>query len=77
MGFNMLTMCINRNVLMIAALAVAACVGLTAVSLARPAKQSTYTVAASHTGHVAPKATCHAKADKLNALREATAPIIP
>lgn len=68
----MLTPCINRNVLKIAALAMA-CVGLTAV----PARQSTHAVAANRSSHVTPKANCNARADKLNALLEATAPVTP
>jgi hypothetical protein len=72
----MLTQRFTSNFRKIAFLAVVTCAGLATVSFALPASQSTYTVAASQSSHVTPKTNCNAKADKLNTLMGATAPVV-
>ena len=72
----MLTHHFNRNFRKIALLAVAACAGLAIISFALPTSHSTYAVAASQSSQVTPKTNCNAKADKLNMLLEATAPVV-
>ena len=71
----MLILFFNRNFRKIALLAIAACAGLAIISTALPASQSTYAVAASQSS-VVPKANCNARAEKLNMLLEASAPVI-
>ena len=72
----MLTHWFNRNFRKIALRAVATCAGLSVISFALPTSHATYAVAASQSSRVTPKANCNARADKLNKLLEATAPVV-